>query len=478
MTSPAHPKIVIIGAGSLFFGRKLIWAINRLEGLTGGCLALVDTDPAHLEGMAALAHKARAASGCTHEIVATSDFREALPGADFVVLSFSHRNAHFRGVDCTVSERHGIRMCSGDTIGPGGVFRALRELPRVMEIADAVAEICPQAWLINYINPSTVIGMALQRHARTRHFAMCDSLHLPFLRHNYMKLIGLDPADEADFRMVIAGVNHFTWMLEAGFRGRDVLEDIRSALESLGRDEPADADAKSLFNKRISAKLGSVFGAVPVCTAHTKEYLPYFQGYGPHADAECVPPLKIFEHEKRERITAQMWEEVDGLVKGSLPIESFFEKGSSDHATDVIQAIWNDSGRHLFVNVPNAGSVSNLPADALLELECRVGRAGPLPLPALPMPLGLRGLQMQILDTHQLTVDAFLRKDRNLLLRALAVDPIVNSLAAAEAVLADLYEAERDSLEPWLAPSGPAPAGTEPQRTVADTVHQGQTRIF
>jgi len=474
----AHPKIVIIGAGSLFFGRKLIWAMNRLEGLTGGCLALVDTDSAHLEGMSALAHKARAASGCSHEIVATTDFREALPGADFVVLSFSHRNAHFRGVDCTLSEKHGIRMCSGDTIGPGGVFRALRELPRVMEIADAVAEVCPKAWLVNYINPSTVIGMALQKHARTRHFAMCDSLHLPFLRHNYMKLIGLDPADEADFRMVIAGVNHFTWMLEAGFRGRDVLEEIRAALEVLGREEPPDADAKSLFNKRISAKLGSVFGAVPVCTAHTKEYLPYFQGYGPHVAAEIVPPLKTFEHEKREKITAGMWEEVDSFVKGTRSIDEFFEKGSSDHATDVIQAIWNDSGRHLFVNVPNGTSVPNLPPDALLELECQVGRSGPRPLPALPMPLGLRGLQMQILDTHELTVDAFLKKDRDLLLRALAVDPIVNSLAAAEAVLADLYEAEKDALEPWIAPSADRTPADAPARPVADTVHQGQTRIF
>jgi alpha-galactosidase/6-phospho-beta-glucosidase family protein len=470
-----HPKIVIIGAGSLFFGRKLIWAMNQLEGLTGGTLSLVDTDPAHLAGMEALARKSKAASGASFQIEASTDFREALPGADFVVLSFSHRNAHYRGVDCMISERHGVRMCSGDTIGPGGVFRALRELPKVMEIAGAVAEMCPEAWVINYINPSTVLGMALQRHGRTKNFAMCDSLHLPFLNRNYMQMIGLDAADEREFEMRIAGVNHFTWMLKATFRGRDMLPDLRAALEDLGDKENPGDGAKSLFNKRISAKLGSVFGAIPVCTAHTKEYLPYFQGHGVHVADEIVPPLSIFEHEDRERITAQMWEEVNAFCSGKKPISEFLEKGSSDHATDVIQAIWNDSGRHFYVNVPNATCVPNLPADAILELECAVGKSGPLPLPVGNMPLGLRCLQMRILDTHELTVEAFFKKDRNLLLRALAIDPIVNSLQTAEAVLADLYESQKDVVEDWVAPGKPA-GGSPPVRARA-TVHQGETTI-
>ena len=262
----ASPKIVIIGAGSLFFGRKLVWAMNRLPGLTEGHLALVDTDLEHLRLMQSLAERARAATGATFEISASPDFREALPGADFVILSFSRQNAHFRGVDCAISARHGIRMCSGDTIGPGGVFRALRELPLVREIAQAVELTCPRAWLINYINPSSVIGIYLRRHTRTRNLALCDSLHLPYLHENYMKLIGLDPADRAHFSMRIAGVNHFTFCLEATYRGEDVLPVITTALRDLGRDEPDDFPAKGLYNKRISARLGDLFSALPVCT--------------------------------------------------------------------------------------------------------------------------------------------------------------------------------------------------------------------
>lgn len=469
-----HPKIVIIGAGSLFFGRKLIWAMNRLEGLTGGHLALVDTDPDHLEGMHALARKVRAESGANHEISATTDFREALPEAAFIVLSFSHRNAHYRGVDVQVSARHAIRMCSGDTIGPGGVFRAMREFPKVMEIARTVEEVCPQAWLINYINPSSVFGIALSRYCKARNFALCDSLHLPYLHHNYMKMIGLDPAEADQFTMRIAGVNHFTWLIESTFKGRDVLPEIREATRKLGAEDDPEAPAKALFNRRIAAVLADCFGAVPVCTAHTKEYLPYFQGLGAHVDDECVPPLKLFEHDKREEITAGMWKSVAEFTSGERPVSEFLEKGTSDHATDVIQAIWNDSGRHLFVNVPNRGAVSNLPEDAVLELECVVGKDGPRPVPAPDMPLGLRGLQMQIHDTHELTVEAYMRKDPGLLLRALSTDPIVPSLASAKAVRKDLYEAEKECLEPWI--------GEEPETTastpaaVADTVHQGQTR--
>lgn len=469
-----HPKIVIVGAGSLFFGRKLIWAMNRLEGLTGGHLALVDTDPAHLEGMRALAEKVRAESGAGHEISATADFREALPGADFVILSFSHRNAHYRGVDVQVSARHGIRMCSGDTIGPGGVFRALREFPKVMEIARAVETLCPEAWLINYINPSSVFGIALARYCRARSFALCDSLHLPYLHHHYMKMIGLDPAREEDFTMRIAGVNHFTWLIESTFQGEDVLPKIHQAFHELGKKDNPKAAAKSRYNNRIAAVLADFFGAVPVCTAHTKEYVPYFQGRGVHLEEEAVPPLTLFEHDQREQVTRQMWEEVKAYASGERPASEFLEKYTSDHATDVVQAIWNNSGRHLFTNVPNRGAVPNLPDDAILELECEVDRDGPRPLPTPAMPIGLRGLQMQIHDTHELTVEAFMQQDRGLLLRALATDPIVGSLATAEAVLQDLYEAQKDVLGEWV--GRPSVLATDLALAVGEAVNQGQTR--
>jgi len=211
-------------------------------------------------------------------------------------------------------------------------------------------------------------------------------------------------------------------------------------------------------------------------TAHTKEYVPYFQSYGPDVEAEVVPPLKLFEHETRAEITRGVWKEIAEYNAGERPMEAFHANYRSDHATDIIQAIWNDSKRHYFVNTPNRGAVPNLPDDAFLELECVCGKEGPKAIPAPEMPLGLRGLQMQIMDTHELTVEAYVKKDRGLLLRALATDPIINSLAAAEKALTDLYEAEKDHLEDWIAPTPEAEKKEFIGMAKADTADQGQTR--
>lgn len=475
----SHPKIVIIGAGSLFFGRKLIWSMNRLEGLTSGHLALVDTNLEHLAGMEALAHAVRKESGAQHEISATTDFREALPGADFVILSFSNRNAHFRGVDVQISAKHGIRMCSGDTIGPGGVFRALREFDAIIDIVKEVERVCPQAWLINYINPSSVFGMAMEKVCRTPHFALCDSLHIPHLQKSYLRMIGEDVALLPEFQIRIAGVNHFTWMIEATLKGENVLPRIHEAIRRVGEKELPGADAKALFNARISAKLTDIFGAIPVCTAHTKEYLPYFQGYGVYVEKELVPPLSLFEHEKRQGITDTMWREVREYVDGIKPVAEFLAKGMSDHATDIIQAIWNDSGARFYINVPNNGTVPNLQPEAFLELECRLDRKGPQPIPAPAMPVGLVSLQQRILETHELTVQGYLQQDPRLLLRALAIDPIINSLAAAEAVFADLIHAQKAVLPKWLVEKSIArqPAVSTAAASSAEDLELGQTKI-
>lgn len=450
----SSPKITIIGAGSLFFGRQAIWAANHLPGLKGCTLALVDNDPSHLDRMTRLARLAADSSGSGTRVESHADYRAALPDSDFVVFSFSERNAHFRRIDCRVAEKHGIRMCSGDTIGPGGVFRTMREFPRLLEMAHAVEEICPRAWVINYVNPSAIMGIGLTRHSRTRNFALCDSHHMPHKKESYLKLIGEDVSRIGEFDMRIAGVNHFTWMLRAELAGRDILPDIREAFRRHAADERDEGYAKRRFNNFITAQLADVFGAVPTCTGHTKEYVPYYQGLA--AVREPIPPLAVFDCDERDRRTAAMWEEVDDFVSGRKPIAEFHAGQKSDHATDIIQTMLIEDGRTYFINRTNSQcesgggrAVGNLPDDAFLEMECRLDRNGPRPLPVGDFPLGLRALQMQILDVHELTIEAIMKRDRHLLVRALAMDPIVNSIATARAVIDDLFEAEADVLGDW-----------------------------
>lgn len=459
--SKTPPTIVVVGAGSLFFGRQSIWALNNQPGFIGATLRLVDTDPEILDKMGRLAEMAARSSASGVKVETYLSAFEALDGADFVVLSFSEKNTHYRRIDCKIAAKYGIRMCSGDTIGPGGVFRAARELPRVLEIARAAEQACPDAWLVNYVNPSAIMGIALMRHSHSKSFALCDTHHMPAKFESYADMLGLEEDRRSRFKARIAGVNHFTWMLGAEVDGRDAMPDIREAFRTGAATEKDQGYAKARFNNFITAQLADVFGSIPTCTGHTKEYLAYYQGHA--AIREPIPPISVFDCDEREVRKASMWEEVDAYLSGKKSMAEFHAGGKADHATDVIHTMIVEDGRQYFINIPNSGCphggspVTNLPPDAFLELLCEVDRRGPRPLPAGEFPLGLRGLQMLILDAHELTVEAIVKQDRSLLLRALAIDPLVNSIATARQIIEEIYAAEREILPPWIAEKKPEP---------------------
>lgn len=147
------PKIVVIGAGSFFFGRAVVYNMAQSPILRTGTLALVDTDPAVLETMMKLAERAGRHVGAPFRLIGSTDRRTVMHGADFVVASFSFRNTFYRGTDVRISRKYGVTMCSGDTIGPGGIFRTLRELPEILRIAQDIRELAPEAWMINFSRP-------------------------------------------------------------------------------------------------------------------------------------------------------------------------------------------------------------------------------------------------------------------------------------------------------------------------------------
>ena len=453
-----HPKIVVIGAGSLFFGRQAIWQMVHSPHLRTGTLSLVETDPQRLDKLGRLAEMVGAANDAPLQVEVSQDWKDALPDADFVVLSFANNTVKYRGLDCAISEKYGVRMCSGDTIGPGGVFRAMREFPHILDCARDVADICPDAWLINYINPSAVHGIGLRRYMpELKTFALCDSLHMPHIKHRYAVRAGIvdsaadfDEAVNRDFDLRIAGVNHFTWMLKAEYRAEDVMpaiaESIRRSAETANTD-PA-VGAKALHNDRIAMELYEAYGRIPVCVAHTKEYLPYWQGRGVLEDA--IPPLSIWETEPRYAWHAEMWQEVDDFVSGAIPIAEYTTRLGPDHATDIIENMVGGLNHPFYVNTFNDGAVTNMADDAFLELLCDVDMNGPRPRAVGEMPRGIRGWQELILDTHELTAEAVATCDLALVRRAMLTDPLVTSMADADAIVRDLLVAEREALpECW-----------------------------
>ncbi|MDE2857402.1 MAG: glycoside hydrolase family 4 [Chloroflexota bacterium] len=454
MSKTQFPKVVVIGSGSLFFGRQAIWQMVHSPHLNRGTLSLVDKDPQRMEKMGTLAEKVAADTGVDLRIEVASNWREVLPDADFVVLSFAEDTVRYRGLDCQISEKYGIRMCSGDTIGPGGIFRTMRELPLIMDCVADVERLCPEAWVINYINPSAVNGMAIARYAPgVKSLALCDSLHMPHVKIRYAKHAGvIDDESEwnaeldSAFDMRIAGVNHFTWILRAEFQGRDVTAQIAETLRQGVVTETMDGDrsAKAIHNHAIGYQLFEIFGVIPVCVSHTKEYLRFYQGHGVLPDA--VPPLSIWETDMRYARHEAMWRQVDDFISGALPISQYMANFGPDHATDVIENMVGDLGKPFYINTYNRGAVSNMADDAFLELLCDLDMDGPLPRPVGEMPRGLRGLQEQILDTHELTAEAVVKGDYALLRRAMMTDPLTNSIADADAILRELLAAEREAL--------------------------------
>ncbi len=447
-----QPKVVVIGAGSLFFGRQSIWQMVHSPYLNQGTLALVDTDEERLSKMVKLAEMVAKENNVSLKVEGSTDRRQVLPGADFVVLSFAEQSVKYRGIDCQVSLKYGIRMCSGDTIGPGGIFRAMRELPVIMECARDVEELCPDAWVINYINPSTVNGIALHRYApKLKSFALCDSHHMPHKKAYYAVRAGIigdrsgfNEEIDRKFDFRVAGVNHFTWLLKAEFEGKDVMPTIAEAMRKAAGEENngGDRGAKALHNDAITYELYDIFGYIPTCTAHTKEYVRYWQGHGKTQDT--IPPLSIWETEDRYQRHDEMWRQVDDFLTGNVPIADYMSTFGPDHATDIIENMVGNLGKRFFINTLNRGAVTNMSDDSFLELLCDVSMDGAKPVHVGEMPRGIRGMQELVLDTHELTAEAVVEQSYEKLRRAMLTDPLVNSISDADQIIKELLTLERE----------------------------------
>ena len=194
----------------------------------------------------------------------------------------------------------------------------MREFPVILEIARDIEALCPDAWVVNYVNPRTVHGIGLRRYApQLRSFALCDSLHLPHIKRFSAQFAGIlqDPEDytkelDASSDLRIAGVNHFTWLLKADYDGHDVIPAMAEAVRKMAAAEgdQDDQGAKSKFNASIAYTLYQAYGYLPMCIAHTKEYVRFWQGLG--KTPEPIPPLSLWQTEPRYHQHDAMWNQV------------------------------------------------------------------------------------------------------------------------------------------------------------------------
>ncbi|MCG2660635.1 MAG: glycoside hydrolase family 4, partial [Kiritimatiellae bacterium] len=235
-------------------------------------------------------------------------------------------------------------------------------------------------------------------------------------------------------------------MVRFNYAGRNMMPKMREWIVAQAKKErkkPA-THSKSRHNFTYMLQLFDLYGALPDAIGHTKEYVPFFQGYG--AAPVSPEPIRCFDAQLRAREMAKAWKITGNYADGRLSAKEFLNKIGNDHATDIIESMWGGLNKPFYINSANRGAVTNLAPDAFLELRCDLDMRGPRPQSFGEMPRGLLALTQQVLDTHELTALAAVTGDRAILRRAMLTDPIGNNIGDADACLNDFFKAQRDIL--------------------------------
>ncbi|MBV9231901.1 MAG: alpha-glucosidase/alpha-galactosidase, partial [Chloroflexi bacterium] len=210
------PYITILGAGSTVFARQLMTDILQIEGLDEGCFALVDIDANRLELARQIAEKLITLSGKRWTVRASTERRDLLPGSDFIINSIEVAGLANVRHDFDIPMKYGINQCIGDTIGPGGIFKALRTGPAWLDILHDAEQLCPQAWVLNYTNPMSILTFAALVGTGMRTVGLCHSVQGTSKQlAEYLDV----PYDELQWRC--AGINHNAWFTELRYQGQD-----------------------------------------------------------------------------------------------------------------------------------------------------------------------------------------------------------------------------------------------------------------
>ena len=419
-------QVTIIGGGSYQWAPNLITDLLGTPSLAGLHLVLEDIDPAPLEKMEALTRMADERLGSKATVETTTDQRRALRGADFVVVTISTGGFESMTVDLDVPARHGIHQSVGDSVGPGGINRSLRNVPVLVGIGRDMEECCPDAWLLNITNPMTALTRAVSRETRIKTVGLCHEVG----NFSMDLAIAFGKAHTA-VRPVVAGVNHFPVVCELDVDGADGLEMLREMVDDLGGldalrpgpdREEAEPFSKADFAQRHLLKLTLLerFGAIPAAgDRHLAEFMPSVlteeSGWGETWGIELTPIAR------REKHQTEYVAEVDAVLSGASELKTW---DSGELVAPVIDSLVTGERRELPLNLPNAGQVPDLPRDAVVEAMCVVDSDGMQGRDVARPPAPLAELLRRHAAVHELTVEAALNGDRELARAAFALDPL------------------------------------------------------
>ena len=431
-------SVVLIGAGSTVFTPGLMTDLASAPAFDGWTVHLVDLDADAADTMARLGRRIAAKRGARLTFVPHTDRREALTGARFVTTTIAVGAAEAWSRDLEMPARHGIAQTVGDTVGPGGVLRALRHVPELVAIATDVADLAPEALMVNYSNPLTANVLAVSTHTAVDVVGLCHgSLHT---LSGMAADLGV-PRDE--LQAVFAGLNHLTWLLDLRRGSDDLYPRLRELVAAHADHEP------------VSADLMRTFGRYPAPgDRHVAEFFSWYLRDGPGGTPlpwGLQPGLDDTRRYIGEK--GDLWERLHAQADGTAPLPSTGNQEAERFVALASAVVTGEEHVELAVNVPNRGKVPNLPSTAVVEVPATVGAAGVTGLDVGPLPDAIAAVLTARALQQEITVRAAMEGDRALALQALALDPLIPGPAVATAILDDAIRASGSGLDRFAAAS-------------------------
>ncbi len=437
------PRIVLVGAGSVEFTRNLLGDILTSPALRTADIVLHDIDSERLATGERMARWTASALKAEPTITASLDRRTALRGADFVVDTIQVGGARATQLDFDVPGRFGLRYTIADTIGVGGVFRALRTIPVVLGIVRDMEEVCPGAWFLNYTNPMSTVMRSVARASSIKAIGLCHSVY--WTVDTIGGYLGIPPA-EIDAES--AGVNHLAFILRLEHKGRDLYPDLRRFV----------ADGKVPADDLVRAEICRRLGYYPTeSSEQAAEYNPWFIGKR-DASGETVERFNVAIGEYLSRVAHNLEEYAE--TKRKLDAGEPFEiERSGEYAATIAEAITTGTEARIVGNVMNDGGlIANLDPGACVEVPCTVDGRGVHPQAMGALPDQLAAYIRGAVDMQALTVRAALDHDATAVRHAVMTDPIVQSHLTLDDTwrLTDaMIGAEAEWLPAWLGGSAP-----------------------
>ncbi|MFB8280381.1 alpha-glucosidase/alpha-galactosidase [Nocardia colli] len=426
-------KIVFVGAGSVEFTQGLLADLLAFPELQHAHVALHDIDRERLETAEAAARFIAEARGAAPKITAHTDRRTALEGADFVINTVQIGMGAATEIDFDIPARYGLRQTIGDTLGIGGIFRGLRTFPFLKALGADIAEVCPEAWLLNYTNPM-VMNVQYLREATglTRVVGVCHSVY--WTVRGLAELVDV-PFEEVSYRA--AGVNHQAWVLEFTHAG----ENLYDRLDALIEKEPE-------LRRRVRVDMYRRLGYYPTETSeHSSEYVPWYLHHGSEVERLRIP---VGEYLGTVADNVAVYETTRRLLAEGKPLEV---QSTMEYAPQIIHSIVSGTPRTVYGNVPNRGLITNLPPDCIVEVPCLVDGSGVHPQPMGALPPQLAALNQAYLNVTGLVVSAAVDNDPRHIRHAAMVDPATAATLTVDQIWAlcdEMVQAHSGLLQPSL----------------------------